>query len=78
MIEMGGALARMEGRRIQGFWWEDLMGRVYSENSDADRRIILKYIFNKWDGRSMDWIILAKDTDRWRAPVNAVMILRVP
>ena len=26
----------------------------------------------------MDWIHLAQDGDRWRAIVNAVMILRVP
>jgi hypothetical protein len=29
-------------------------------------------------GRGMDWTDLAKDRDRWRALVNAVMDLRVP
>ena len=27
---------------------------------------------------SMDWIDVAQDRDRWRAPVNAAMKLRVP
>jgi len=26
----------------------------------------------------MDWIDLAQDRDRWRALVNAIMILQVP
>jgi hypothetical protein len=29
-----------------------------------------------WVG--MNWIDLAQDSDRWRAPMNAVMNLRVP
>jgi hypothetical protein len=29
------------------------------------------------DGRSVDWIQLAHDRDRWRAVVNTVMNLRV-
>jgi hypothetical protein len=43
----------------------------------VDGRMILKWIFKKWDA-GMDWIELAQDRDRWRALVNAVMNVRVP
>jgi hypothetical protein len=52
-------------------------GRNHLEDPGVDGRIILKWIFKKWDG-GMDWIDMALDRDRWRAVVNVVMSLRVP
>jgi hypothetical protein len=54
------------------FWWENRF-----EDQGADGRIILKWVFKKWD-RVMGWIDLAQSTDILRAVVNAVMNLRVP
>jgi hypothetical protein len=46
------------------------------EDPGVDGRIILKSIFENWDG-GMNWIELSKVRDRWRAFVNVVMNLRV-
>jgi len=44
--------------------------REHLEDLRVDGRIILRWIFRKWDG-GMDWIDLAQDRDRWPALVNA-------
>jgi len=55
-----------------GFWWGKLRERDHSGDPSIDWRIVLRWIFRKWDG-GMDWIDLAQDRDRWLAVVNALM-----
>jgi len=47
------------------------------EDPGVDGRIILRWIFRKWDG-GMDWIDLAQDRDKWWSLVYAVMNLHGP
>jgi hypothetical protein len=49
------------------------------EDPGIDGRIILRWVFRKWNGRGCtDWIDMAQDRDRWRSHVNAIMNLQVP
>jgi len=73
-----GHVARMgKGYVYTGLWWGNLRERCHLENPCVDGRIILRWIFRKWDG-GRDLIDLVQDRDRWRALVNGVMNLRVP
>jgi hypothetical protein len=48
-----------------GFWWRNLRERDnLKDQYVVDKRIILRWIFRKWDVGSMDWIDLAEDRDR--------------
>jgi len=48
---MGGACGAFRGRerRVQGFWWGNLRDRGHWGDPGADGRIILRWIFRKWD-----------------------------
>jgi hypothetical protein len=40
-----------------GFRWGDLKERDHLEDLGIDRRIILKWIFKKWDGEALTGLI---------------------
>ena len=66
------------GREVhRRFLGGNLRERDHLDKPGVDGRIILKYIFKRWN-RGMDWIDLDQNWNRWRAVVNAVMKLRVP
>jgi hypothetical protein len=67
-----------ERRGVYGIWVGKPEGERPLGRLDVDGRIILRWIFRKWDVGGMDWIELTQDTGRWRALVNAGMNLRVP
>ena len=72
-IRWAGHAARMERREVhRNFWWGNLREGDHLENPGLDGRMILKLIFEKWDG-VMDWIGMAQESDRCRAVVNAIM-----
>jgi hypothetical protein len=51
-MRWAGNVARVEERMAYtGFWWEDLRERDHLGDPGADGRIILRWIFRKWDER---------------------------
>jgi hypothetical protein len=66
------------GRRevYTGFWWGHLRERDHLQDPSTDDRIILRWIFRKWDvGAWTESIWLIRGTG---VNVNAVMNLRAP
>ena len=59
-----------------GFWSGNVREIDNLKDPGVDGKIILRWIFRKWD--VMDYNSVTQDRDRWRALVNAVMNLRVP
>jgi len=45
-----GHVERMgRGEACTGFWWGNLREKDHLEDTDVGRRIILRWIFRKWD-----------------------------
>ena len=49
---MGGAWGNVwrKGEACTGFWWGNLRERDQWGDQDVDGRIILRWIFRKWEG----------------------------
>lgn len=60
-----------------GLYWGNLRERDNMEDLGVDLRIILQWIFNKYDW-GLRLIGLPQDMEKWRAVVHTVMNLRVP
>jgi hypothetical protein len=78
-MRWAGQVARMDERRGV---YRVLMGKPEGKRPlGRVRRKLednIKMDLQELDVGGMDWIELAQDSDRWRAPVNAEMKLRVP
>jgi hypothetical protein len=54
--------------------WLNVGERDHLQDPGVDGRIVLIWIFRKWNGWGQGWIDLAQNRDMWRALVNAVSI----
>jgi len=46
---MGGACITYGVDTYTGFWWENMRERDHLKDPDIDGRIILRWIFRKWN-----------------------------
>jgi hypothetical protein len=68
--------ARERRENFTRYSWESPKERDHSEDQGVGGRMGSEWILGRLDG-GVDWIRLAKDRDRWRAVVSAVMNLWV-
>jgi hypothetical protein len=71
-------MGRREMYECISFQWESQKEIDHWEHLDVGRRIILRWIFEKYHGVMMDWIYQIQDKGQWRALVNTAMNLHVP
>ena len=77
--ELGGS-CNMYGRDVRCLVLScrSLRERDHLDDTGIDGRLILQWIFKKWNGGGMDWIDPAQKRDRWWALVNAGINFQVP
>jgi len=64
--------------RQAGFWWGELKEGINLEDLECGSRIILEWIFNKWNGETWTGLLWFRIGTRGGLLVNAVMSLRAP
>jgi hypothetical protein len=67
-----------KGEVCRRCWWGNQRERDHWGDQGVDGRIILKWIFRKWEGVVGTGWSCAQDRDRWRELVSTVMNFRVP